>query len=517
MGPETHASLADTSLQTDASTEALEPGPPHAVETAGEVQLAFANAIKLSLSLIGTIAVAVIVRIFVPRYLGPAGFGQLSFADAFAATFFTFATFGVDTYIRKEIATRPEHANDFYAGFFVLRLLASAAIFGIMALSLWAMGKGALEWRLAFIFALGQVAFIDNYTLSAFLQAASQVNELAWMNVASKILWCGSIFAGLLTGWPVEWVAVCFFISEGVKTAYLMWVAHKKLNLRWNIDTKATWAVLVASFPFFVNNIALRIYEKLNIIILSKLSNDTEVGWYSAAMTIAGFSLLFLPVLQAVIMPLASRMASKSVEAMNEVMRGGARLMVVGGTLIALMLMLHAETVAHYAFGKQYEAAALSLKVLAPMFPLTYLATVAALHLIQQDRTWTLIRVSLLAVFLNPLLNAPLIAWGFHMGPGMAGAMSALATVCTELVTVTVNLLLLGKAAVDNRFWHVVLRTLAICAVICGMHWMLKILGIWRIPLELVAYMGLAVVLKTLPLDELRRMIAEARRSRAAK
>ena len=507
-------------IPADLSSLPVDPTGTYAGADAGdaghEVRLAIINAIKLSLSLIATIAVAVIVRIFVPRYFKPAGFGQLSFAEAYAATFFSFATYGVDTYIRKEVATRPEHANEFYSGFILLRLATSVVIFGGMAIGLQAMGKGALEWRLAFIFAVGQVAFIDNYTLSAFLQAASQVTELAWMNVVSKIIWCAGIFIGLLNGATIEWVAVCFFISETIKTIYLMVVAHRRLHLTWAIDMRATWKVVKISLPFFLNNIALSIYAKINIILLSKMSTDEEVGWYSAAMTIAGFSLLFLPVLQAVIMPMAARTAKKSEDAMNEVMRGGARLMIVGGTLISLVLMLHADFIARRCFGEAYTEAASSLRMIAPMFPLTYLACVGAMHLIQQERNWTLIKVSLVAVVLNPLLNAPLIAMGRSMGAGQAGAMSAIATVITELVTVVITFAILGKAAVDRRFWNVVIRTLTICAIIIAMHKGLEYLGIWRLPLEVVAYAGLAMLFKTLPVDELRRTIAEARRSRAA-
>ncbi len=499
-------------IPADASTYA----GAEAHDASHEVRLAILNAVKLSLSLIATIAVAIIVRIFVPRYFKPAGFGQLSFAEAYAATFFSFATYGVDTYIRKEIATRPDHANEFYAGFFLLRLATSVVIFGLMAIGLQAMGKGALEWRLAFIFAIGQVAFIDNYTLSAFLQAASQVTELAWMNVVSKILWCAGIFVGLLNGATIEWVAICFFISETIKTVYLMVVAHRRLHLTWDINLRATWDVVKISVPFFLNNIALSIYAKINIILLSKMSTDEEVGWYSAAMTIAGFSLLFLPVLQAVIMPMAARTAKTSEDAMNEVMRGGARLMIVGGTLISLVLMLNAEFIAQRCFGAAYAPAAWSLQMIAPMFPLTYLACVGAMHLIQQERNWTLIKISLVAVILNPLLNAPLIAIGRSMGPGRAGGMSAIATVITELVTVIITLAILGKAAVNRQFWDVVVRTLTICALIIAMHMGLEYFGDWRLPLDVVAYAGLAMLFKTLPIDELRRIIAQARQGRAA-
>ena len=438
-------------------------GAPAAGDPAGdaahrEVRLAMLNAVKLSLSLVATIAVAVIVRIYVPRYFKPAGFGQYSFAEAYAATFFSFATFGIDTYIRKEVATRREHADEFYAGAFLLRLAAAALILVAMALYLWHDEAPSIVWQLSFIFAAGQVAFVDNTTLSAFLQAAGEVTELSWANVIAKILWCAGIFISLALGGSILWVAIWFTVSEALKTFYLMFLAHHRLGLRWQVDGAKTWGVVKASAPFFLNNIALSIYAKINVILLARYSSDTEVGWYGAAMTIAGFSLLFLPVLQAVIMPLAARTARASVEAMNEVMRSGTRLMVVSGTLISLVLWLHADFIAVRAFGGAYAEAAAALRMIAPMFPLTYMATVGSLHLIQQNRNWSLMRVSLFAVVVNPLVNVPLIRLGVARGPGQAGAMSALATVITEAVVLALTLGLLGRAGVDRKFFATIAR-----------------------------------------------------------
>ena len=489
-------------------------------EAEGEVSLAVLNAIKLSLSLVATILVAVVVRIYVPRYFSPDMFGRYSFAEAFAATFFSFSTFGIDTYIRKEVATRLDHANDFYAGFFVLRLLVAVLICVAMAITLPRLSpagaRDPMVWQLVFLFALGQIAFVDNTTLSAFLQASGSVNELAWANVLSKLGWCAAIFASLAMGGSIVWVAVWFSAAELAKTVFLMATAHRRLHLRWKINRRATALVLRASLPFFLNNIALSIYAKVNIILLEHYSSPTEVGWYSAAMTIAGFSLLFLPVLQAVIMPLAARTARQSTEAMNEVMRGGSRLVVVLGTLISLCLWLHADFVAVRCFGAAYAPAAGALRMIAPMFPLTYMATVGSMHLIQLGRTWVLMRVSIAAVLLNPLANVPLILWGLGRGPGQAGAASAVATVLTELVTLTVTMALLGRAGFDRRTAVTAVKVAAICGVIVAAHRALQYLGIWLLPAEVVAYLALVVALRALPVGEVAQMVAQARRRRTA-
>ena len=55
---------------------------------ARDTQLAARNLLQLGASLFFTWGIALGMRFLLPRYLGPDRFGTLSFADAFAATFF---------------------------------------------------------------------------------------------------------------------------------------------------------------------------------------------------------------------------------------------------------------------------------------------------------------------------------------------------------------------------------------------------------------------------------------------
>jgi O-antigen/teichoic acid export membrane protein len=478
-----------------------------------ETKVAILNAIKLSLSLVGTLVVAFAVRFLIPRYTGPAAFGQLNFAEAYAMSFFVFTSFGIDSYIRKEVSTRIEHANDFWAGFWLLRLVSAAFICVLMGIGLHYMHKGPLEFRLAFIFALGQVAFVHNFTVTALLHAASEVNELSFMNVVSKLLWGGGIWLSLVMGWPLDMVAVCFLVSEAIKAIYLSGVTRKKLHLKWHVDLRATWVVLVASFPYFLNYMCHRTYEKLNVTMLSGMTNDKEVGWYAAA-NIATISLLFLPILQAIVVPMAARTAKKSTEAMNEIMRAAVRLVVVGGTFISLIIMLNAQTMVDHAFGPGFAESAISLRMLAPMFPLTYLAVLGAMHLIQLDRIWTMIKVSLAALIINPLLNAPLILWGATLGDGWAGGMSALASICTEGANAAITFYILGEAAIDSRLWRVLAKTVLICAMVSAVHVLLPSWQAWRIVLETVLYFGLALGTGALPLGDMAQTVSNAIASR---
>ena len=57
---------------------------------------------------LGPGCVAAVVRFYLSRHLGPATFGMYRAADAQTTAWFILLTFGVETYIQKEIPVRPE-------------------------------------------------------------------------------------------------------------------------------------------------------------------------------------------------------------------------------------------------------------------------------------------------------------------------------------------------------------------------------------------------------------------------
>lgn len=508
MGPELEAELPH------AAPPPLRPTGGAGAPRGSEMRRAVFNALKLSLSLVGTLLVAVVVQLLIPRYVGLENYGKLSFAEAYAASFFTFTTFGIDSYIRKEVSVRLSHANDFWAGFWLLRLAATLVCLVCMVVGLQGMHKGAVEWRLVGIFALGQVVYVHNFTVAALLQSASEVNELSLWNVASKLLWGGGVWLGLVFGAPLELVATLFTAGELIKAVALSSVCKRKLHLVWQVNLAATRVAVFASLPYFLNYMANRTYLLLNVILLSGMTNDSEVGWYNGASKISGMMGFFLPVLQAVLVPMAARLGKKDVEAMNALMRDTVRLVVVAGTLVSLLATLHAETMALGALGRSFGESTATLAVLGPMFVLTYLATLGSMHLIQLERIWTVVKVSLVSLTLSVVLTVPFIHWGYGWGPGWASAMSAAASICTEALTAVITFSLLGRAAVDLRLWRVLGMTALVCSSVTGLHYATAMLGLWRVPLEVVAYLGLAVATGALPWSDVRRTFKNAVRSR---
>ena len=117
------------------------PSAPPLPDAKADRAVAVRNAFKLSASLIVTWSIALGVRLFLPRYLGPGPFGDYSFAEAFSATFFMGLTLGIEPYIYREVSVRPAHASDFAGGVLLVRMGLATALVPVMAIILHVTGR----------------------------------------------------------------------------------------------------------------------------------------------------------------------------------------------------------------------------------------------------------------------------------------------------------------------------------------------------------------------------------------
>jgi O-antigen/teichoic acid export membrane protein len=470
-----------------------------------DVFVAVKSALTLGTSLLLTWSVALVVRIILPRYLGPSLFGTFNFADSFCATFFILLGLGVDTYIQKEIPNRPLHASDFFGGFILLRLGLSALLFVAMALVLALTHRPPEVQRVVFIFGVAQMLVALNGNLAALLHASRNVSELAVINVGAKILWSVGMGASLAIHPGLDGLAAAFLISEVVRAAALMRLTRRYLGIRMEWRPAAVKAVIVVSFPFYLSQVANNVYARIGISLLSLLANDTEVGWYSAAFNLAGLALLVSPLVASVLLPLLSRAACRSEAQMFAIMSRSIRGILMLVLPVSLMLGLGADVWVKILFGASFAPATHSLRVLAPMFVLTYVAMVVGSCLVLLGRAWAVTAVSFGALALNLVLNLVLVPRALRaFGPGGAGTAAATSVIVTELAVMLTLLSMVGARAFDRWSISSIARAVACCLLVVGIDALLRRLGPARLVVDAAAYPALLFSLGAVRVEDTR-------------
>jgi O-antigen/teichoic acid export membrane protein len=453
--------------------------------------------VKLGSSLLATWGVALVIRILMPRYLGPEAFGVFNLADTLAATYFVFLSLGVETYVQKEISVRPQHASDFFGGVLLARTLLSLPLFAALAFSLERAGGPAGSHLLILVFGLAQLVVSLNNVLAALLQANGTVGRLALINVVSKMLWGAGVGLGIALRAPLAFLAASFLLAELLRAVLLWPIVRRELQLELRLNLASTRAMLRSCVPFFINTVAITLCSKLDVTMLGFLTrNEAELGWYGAASNVAGLAMLLSPLVIWVVMPLLSRARAQSHAQFLQVVRAAVTGILTATLPIMLIISLGADVFIHLAFGPEFAPAAQSLRVLVLLFAFTYLAMLMSMSLVTLNRPWTLTAISLVGVVLNPVLASLFVPLTSRaLGPGGAGVGAAIGVVGMEMTVTALLMWTVGRELFDRATVLSIGRSLATCAGVLLVHLALRALGPWRLVLDALAYVGLGTLL----------------------
>lgn len=464
--------VIETPQTSAAATPRAEPAP---VDTHTPLR----NALKLGGSLLVTYVIGFGLQVLVPRLLGPESFGQYNWATNTAAAFFILSALGLDVYIRKEVAVRKEHANEFFGGTLLLQTVLAVVLLGALLGVMHMRGAPPEVRALALLLGVYQFFFRLNAILAALLHAHEKVDGLSVAHVLMKCIWGFGLAGMLLLRAPLPWLAAPFIAAELFKTVFLFRLTRQHAGLRLHVDVRATAATLLAALPFFLNDAALASNGPLDIFVLGAIANTTEVGYYGAVWGIAGLTMLLSPILGWVLLPMMSRAAASSQEEFTRILRRGLEGIVSLSVPVTLALALGAETWVRLLIGERYLPAAPVLRLLAPIFVFTYVATVCGSWLMAANRPWTVTRTTVLAVGLklglNLLLIGPFMQWRGLTGGASA---SAISLALYEIIVTAVLVYAIGSRAWDTRSLAVLGKTLGVCAAVTAVHLLLGHLGL---------------------------------------
>jgi O-antigen/teichoic acid export membrane protein len=267
----------------------------------------------------------------------------------------------------------------------------------------------------------------------------------------------------------------------------------------------------MASLPFFINTVAHTAYGKVDATMLAFLSSDAEVGYYGAALNLGALTLMLTPLIGWVLMPFTARAAARSRQELIGLMTNLLRVILSLAIPLGLALWVGAADLVHLAFGTAFLPSALTLKILAPLFVITYVAIVASTCLVRLDRAWSVTVISLGGLALTPLLNLALVRPASHaFGAGGAAGGAALALLVTEVSVSTAMLLTLRGEILSRETLRSIAASVACAALVVVLdHLLGPTLRAWRYPLDGLAYLGLAAASGGIRLGELRRVIAD--------
>ena len=372
------------------------------------------------------ISVGLFVTLWIARYLGVEQFGLWNYSIAFASLFSAFSSLGLDGIVVRELVKHPGRQKVLLGSAFLLKLMGGGIALLISLLAIWMLHED--EITTIWLVALSSVGFLFQsvnvidfyfqsklkskftiYASNAAFVLMSFVKVLLIMNTAPLIAFA---WAGLF---------------ELALTAIFLIIAYKANNHRineWRYQKRIILDLLYQSWPLFLAALTVTLYMKIDMIMLKEMSNDWNVGIYSAATKFSEVW-YFLPIIiVASVSPSIIKYHSTNSDLYLKKLSKLYFFMAWLAIGLSLPLSLFSDQIMRFFLGEQFVDAApiLALHLWASLA--VFLGVASSQYLVAENLQKISFYRTLIGLIFNILLNIMLIPKLGAMGAALATVIS---------------------------------------------------------------------------------------------
>lgn len=371
--------------------------------------------------------VAIISIGFITRSLGVEGFGRYSIVVAYLSSFQILADLGLYSLLTKEISQNPEKEKELVSYFFTLRMFVAAA-FLFIGVVLVAFFPYSREIKFGIIFASSAFLFLSlSQIFLGIFQKYLQIYKAAIAEVVGRVVQLGFVWYfftnnGALYQYLTALIAGSFVIFL-INLAY----ARKLVRFKLSVSIKEWKKILKTTFPIAVSLIFTLLYFKADIILISILKTQKDVGIYSAAYKVLETIIFFPAAFIGLMLPVLSRYAksdkkrlSKLLSRLTDITTIVALPIVAGGILVA-------SSFVYFIGGSEFLVSALTLQILFIAIGIIFYGTLFGSTIIAMGLQKKVMKVYFLGFAFNFIANLIFIPHYSYIG-------AAWTTVFTEFL-----------------------------------------------------------------------------------
>ena len=324
----------------------------------------FANTSWLLGERVLRMVVSLFVGIYVARYLGPEGFGLLSYTLSFVWLFSSLASFGLDDILVRELVQSPEKRNNLLGTVFWLKVCGTVVMGTAITLVL---QLKAEEQQTYWMIALITFGFLFQATNVVDFYFQSQVQSKFAVRAQAIQLILTSLFKIYLVWNQAEliWFAFALMLDQAVVAVLFL------IMYRWKIELfpffSFTWTqamkLMRDAWPLIFAGMVVSVYMKIDQVMLKEMLNTKAVGVYAAAVKLCEAWYFVPTAVIASLFPAVIEARKKSEPLYEERVQKLYDLMVWGSVAVALPTTLFADWIILILYGADFQEAAVVLRI----------------------------------------------------------------------------------------------------------------------------------------------------------
>ena len=395
-------------------------------ETSGSARRVARNAVVRSAGdIVGKLATFAMF-VAIARKLGPTGFGDITFAIALTGQLLLVSGFGMDTLLAREVVRKPSLLGSFMGNTVVVKVFATVPAL-LIVVAIVELGGYSNDARIAtYLIGLSTAIDVLENTWNAAFQAHERLEFVSAVVVFQRVVTGGLVVAVLAAGEGVIAVSGTFLVVSVATILLAMWLLRFVASPAWSVERSRLIPLLRAGFPIGLSLLLLTVLLRVDIVLLSLLSGNQEVGIYGAAFRLFEASMFLSWSLSSAMLPWFSR---KHLESRARFVRGyevGLIVLLSLLTPLGVICIFLATPIIHLLYGASFDASITPLRLLGVVLITYGVNTLTATALAAVDRPSVMHRILSLTVLQNIAMNLVLIPPYGANGAALTAAVSGL-------------------------------------------------------------------------------------------
>lgn len=412
----------------------------------------------LLISRVATKVISFFILLYIARHLGPTDFGKYSFAFAFTYFFSFIPDLGIHQILVREAAKDEGIMDKLIGNATIVKSVLSILAFLLCCLVISITDYPSSTKNAVYIAALGLLAT----SLSGFgivYEVKLRMDYSVLFSITNRVFFLISVLylirhnpdLNLFVG-----VAVAAeFIHNIMMTIFSKRFVTPKFKIEYNLVKK----IMLEALPIAVSTVFIMIYFRIDMVMLSFLTNDIDVGFYSAAYRLTE-ALTFIPsVLMVSIYPVMSRYFKEGNKAFDYIYTKSFKILFAAGLLIGTVITFLSEKIILEIYGPEYHGSVIALQVLIWATSVMFVNHLLSSTYIASGNQKIMAKISAIAAILNVGLNLILIPYYSYTG-------ASIATFFTEFIVMVYGIYWINKNIIHiGLFKEVIYPLISVCIV----------------------------------------------------
>jgi O-antigen/teichoic acid export membrane protein len=368
------------------------------------------NAISILASDAANRTTTFLLYLLIARYLGAFEYGQFSLGLTFFQTFQLLAIGGMKILVTREVARAKEKTDLYLVNGSAVVILLSAISFTLMVLLTRAMNYAPDTTAVILWLSLGLLPYALATVADALFEAWERMQYITYANVLVNSLKVGLGFLLLSRGYDLGPVVILLFCTHVAAMGVKWWFLFRHIaRPRIRIDISFCKKMLKSTATFLGIDGLMAILSSFNVILLSKLAGELQVGLLGAAsQLLVPISLVFQSILIGVF-PRMCQSYEPSLQGLKRISERLLELLLAMVVPVAVGLFVLADPILLLFYGDEgFSPAAGALRILVGVLVLRVFTQVLGrvlLASLQEKKTLRILAVDVLAsVILGPIL-----------------------------------------------------------------------------------------------------------------